>query len=213
MAFTTIFDRETPMRLRTQSMLITICVALSMMACLCGGDDKPRESDRWEKKETSSTTTKKTEKKTKKETPKVDAKKKFKDSDTKNVAIKPKGPDTVFKGAKFNEFFPKDGSKGTKRIFKQEKDGFAQADYEKGGKSVVVISITDMLKKPTLLKKYETAPKKIKGFPAVERGKTSTAVLVGQRFQVNITSKTATPAERTEWLEKVSLKGLSKLIK
>lgn len=202
------FDMETPMRFRTQSMLLTLCVALSMMACLCGGDDKPRESDRWDNSSSSSSTTTKKKKDKKKKKSDKDKKK-----DKKADTIKPKGPKTVFAGSKFNEFFPKDGAKGTKRIFKQEKTGFAQADYEKDGKSVVVISITDTLEKPDSRNKFASAPMKIKDYPAMDRGKTSTMVLVADRFQVKVNSKTAKPSERKEWLEKVSLKGLSKLAK
>jgi uncharacterized LabA/DUF88 family protein len=95
-------------------------------------------------------------------------------------------------GSSFNKFFPQDAD-GFDRVFSQEKNGFAEAKLNKGGKNVAVLSINDT----SLL---------------VETPAKSTGVLV-KKFQVKVASRDAsfTAANRLEWLKKFNLTGLSNL--
>ncbi|HEU4537302.1 MAG TPA: hypothetical protein VFS00_24450, partial [Polyangiaceae bacterium] len=44
-------------------------------------------------------------------------------------------------GGAFNRFFPADGAEGTKRVFTQEKSGYAEAKLQKDGKDLATLSI------------------------------------------------------------------------
>ena len=52
---------------------------------------------------------------------------------------------------------------------------------------------------------------KIGGYPAVQQGKTTTAVLVADRYQVKVSSKQLNQSEREEWLNRFNLSGLANL--
>lgn len=115
-------------------------------------------------------------------------------------------------GGQFNQFFP-DASGDYKRIFAQEKTGFAEAKLKQDGKDVAVLSINDLANNPSAAKKFQDSSKTIAGYPAVERGKTQTAILVRDRFQVKVQSRddSFTPSDREDWLAKFNLQGLSQL--
>lgn len=113
-------------------------------------------------------------------------------------------------GGQFNKFFPTD-SGSYKRVFAQEKTGFAQAKLQEGGKDVATLSISDLASNPTAAKKYQTSTKKVAGYPAVEVGKTQSAILVGNRYQVTVQSTTLAPSDRESWLQKFNLNGLAQL--
>ncbi|MGK7879042.1 MAG: hypothetical protein AB4060_02940 [Crocosphaera sp.] len=115
-------------------------------------------------------------------------------------------------GGSFNKFFPPSGG-GYQRVYSQEKKGFAEAKLKKDGKEVAVLAISDILNNPSAAKKFEKSTQKIKGYPAVSQGKTGTAVLVGDRFQVKVLSRDPafSESDRQAWLEKFDLNGLSKL--
>ncbi len=115
-------------------------------------------------------------------------------------------------GGSFNKFFPPSGG-GYERVYTQEKKGFAEAKLKKDGKEMAVLAISDILNNPSAAKKFEKSTQKIKGYPAVSQGKTGTAVLVGDRFQVKVLSRDPafSESDRQTWLEKFDLKGLSKL--
>lgn len=115
-------------------------------------------------------------------------------------------------GSTFNRYFPDSGS-GYDRIYSQEKQGFAQAKLKKDNREIAILSISDVLDNPSTVDKFQDSAKNIKGFPAVSQGKTGTAVLVGDRFQVKIRSKndSFTESDREKWLGKFDLRGLSKL--
>ncbi len=115
-------------------------------------------------------------------------------------------------GGSFNKFFPPSGG-GYERVYTQEKKGFAEAKLKKNGKEMAVLAISDILNNPSAAKKFEKSSQKIGGYPAVSQGKTGTAVLVGDRFQVKVLSRDSSFSEgdRQAWLEKFDLKGLSKL--
>ena len=115
-------------------------------------------------------------------------------------------------GSKFNKFFPA-ASDGYQRVFTQEKKGFAQAKLKKDGKEVAKISVNDTTSNPSAAAKFADSPKKISGYPAVERGK-QTAVLVDNRYQVKIISSDPnefTASDREAWLKKFDLNGLAKV--
>ncbi len=115
-------------------------------------------------------------------------------------------------GGSFNKFFPPSGG-GYERVYSQEKKGFAEAKLKKDGKEVAVLAISDILNNPSAAKKFEKSTQKIKGYPAVSQGKTGTAVLVSDRFQVKVLSRDPafSESDRQAWLEKFDLNGLSKV--
>ena len=78
---------------------------------------------------------------------------------------------------------------------------------------MAVLAISDTLNNPSAAKKFEKSTQKIKGYPAVSQGKTGTAVLVGERFQVKVLSRDPafSESDRQAWLDKFDLKGLSKV--
>lgn len=116
-------------------------------------------------------------------------------------------------GGEFNKFFPK-GEAGYKRVFSQEKKGFAEAKLNKDGKNVAVMSISDTISLPAAAKKYEKSTTTIKTYPLLEETPLkSTGVLVNNRYQVKVASRDAsfTADDRRAWLQKFNLDGLSKL--
>ena len=115
-------------------------------------------------------------------------------------------------GANFNRFFP-DGSNGYERVYTQEKKGFAEAKLKKDGKEIAVLSISDTLNTPSAVNKFKQSEETIDGYPAVNQGKTGTAVLVADRFQVKVFSRddSFTEEDRKAWLSKFDLRGLAQL--
>lgn len=116
-------------------------------------------------------------------------------------------------GGELNKFFPASAG-GYSRAFTQEKTGFSQANLKKDGKTVAVLSISDTANNPTAVSKYNSSSKRIAGYPAVTKGTTTTAILVGGRFQVSVQSKdkaSFTESDREDWLTKFKLSGLAQL--
>ena len=115
-------------------------------------------------------------------------------------------------GGSFNKLFPKDQD-GYNRVFTQEKKGFAEALLRKGGKKLAIISISDVAANPAAISKYQQAGQQIAGYPAAPVGSQGTAILVGNRYQVQVRSMDAsfTAAEREAWLGKFNLSGLNSL--
>ncbi|MGF2040150.1 MAG: hypothetical protein RMZ43_033430 [Nostoc sp. CmiVER01] len=114
-------------------------------------------------------------------------------------------------GSQFNKFFP-NSSGGYQRVYSQEKKGFAEAKLKKGGKDIALLSISDTTSTPGAAAKFSKSTKKIGGYPALEVGKTQTAILVGN-YQVKALSRDAsfTASDRADWLEKFNLNGLANL--
>jgi hypothetical protein len=83
---------------------------------------------------------------------------------------------------------------------------------KKGGKDIAVLSISDTTSTPSAAAKFSKSTKKIGGYPAVEVGKTQTAILVG-KYQVKALSRdpSFTASDRADWLENFNLDGLAKL--
>lgn len=118
-------------------------------------------------------------------------------------------------GSSFNRYFPATQA-GFERVYTQEKKGFAEAKLKKAGKDVAVLSISDtqgVTGGANPAAKFQSSTQKIAGFPAVNQGKNSTAILVGDRYQVKISSRdpSFTQSDREAWLQKFNLKGLSRL--
>ncbi|MGL4882310.1 MAG: hypothetical protein ACRC8K_14795, partial [Waterburya sp.] len=63
------------------------------------------------------------------------------------------------------------------------------------------------------VEKFQGSSSNIKGYPLINQGSTSTAILVGDRYQVKIRSQdpSFTQSEREKWLSKFDLSGLSQL--
>lgn len=114
-------------------------------------------------------------------------------------------------GSAFNKAFPKDGG-GYDVVFTQEKDGFAQADLTKGGKRVATLSISDTAANPAARDKFKSTERKIGGFPAATVGSLGTAVLVRDRYQVQVRSlqPSFTAHDRETWLGKFDLARLGR---
>jgi hypothetical protein len=116
------------------------------------------------------------------------------------------------KGGEFNAFFPK-ASGDYERIFAQEKQGFAEIKLKQKGQDLAVMSISDVRNNPSAADKFKDSSGSIKGFPMVQQGSTATALLVGDRYQVKVLSRSPafTAADRETWLSKFDLNGLAAL--
>ena len=117
-------------------------------------------------------------------------------------------------GGAFNRFFPT-ASGEYERVFTQEKQGFAEAKLKQNGKEVAMMAIADVRNNPSATAKFEQSTQKLAGFPLVQQGSTATAVLVGDRYQVKVLSRspTFTAADRETWLKQFNLQGLAALSK
>jgi hypothetical protein len=114
-------------------------------------------------------------------------------------------------GSEFNKFFPKPAA-GFERVYTQEKKGFAEAKLKKDGKEVAMLSVSDTRSVPGAAAKYANATEKISGYPAVSIGNSQTSVLVGN-YQVKVLSRDPlfTKTDRSSWIGKFDLNGISKL--
>jgi hypothetical protein len=124
----------------------------------------------------------------------------------------PPPPVEVVDGSSFNKFFPK--SEGEfEVVFTQEKDGFAQAKLKKGGNELATLTVSDVVKNADAITDYASSTKKIANYPAVAKGSLGTAVLVENRFQVQVRSKDKafSEADREQWLQKFDLATMAKI--
>jgi hypothetical protein len=114
-------------------------------------------------------------------------------------------------GSEFNKFFPKPDA-GFERVYTQEKKGFAEAKLKRDGKELAMLSVSDTRSIPGSAAKYASSTEKIANFPAVSVGSTMTSVLVGN-YQVKVQSKDPLfdKADRSTWIAKFDLNGISKL--
>ncbi len=133
-----------------------------------------------------------------------------KDSTARNAT--PAVAKDATKGGEFNKFFPK-GQDGYERVYTQEKKGFAEAKLKKDGKELAMLAVTDTKSLPAAAAKFANAKASIAGYPSVDMGTTQTSVLVSDRYQVKVISKAPTfdKEDRTAWIKKFDLAGLSKL--
>ncbi|HEX2034394.1 MAG TPA: hypothetical protein VHS99_09435 [Chloroflexota bacterium] len=116
-------------------------------------------------------------------------------------------------GSAFNRHFPPDGTDGFGVVFTQEREGFAQAELTKGGPPVAILSISDTVTSPDALTKFRGSTRQIAGYPAADVGANSTAILVADRFQVQVRSNdpSFSNADRVAWLTKFRLAELAQL--
>lgn len=121
------------------------------------------------------------------------------------------GTSPKVEGGKLNAFFPADGTDGYSRVFSQEKDGFVEAKLKKDGEEVATLSISDASGDEAVKGKFASASDKVGDYPLVTVGKNQSAVLVGGKMQVKVSSKTLDADARKALLAKFDLAGLSKL--
>lgn len=116
-------------------------------------------------------------------------------------------------GAAFNQFFPPEGG-GFQRIYTQEKSGFAEAKLKQDGEDLAMLSVSDTAANPIAAEKYRDSDLTIAGYPAANTGSTATGILVGDRLQVKVLSRTDsfTVEDREAWIEKFDLAGLESLV-
>lgn len=115
-------------------------------------------------------------------------------------------------GAAFNRFFPQ-VERPWDIVFKQEKTGFAQASLQKEGREMAVLSVSDTANNPEAAEKYAASEAMLDSYPRADIGTESTAILVGDRFQVQVRSMDPEfgPAEREEWLRKFNLEAIGRI--
>ena len=115
-------------------------------------------------------------------------------------------------GGEFNKFFPKDEG-DYNVLYTQEKEGFAQAKLNLNGVEVATLSVSDTVISVDALEKFQDTKEETAGYPAAAVGALGTAVLVAERFQVQVRSKDAsfTADDRMAWIEKFDLAGLADL--
>lgn len=75
------------------------------------------------------------------------------------------------------------------------------------------MSISDTLNNPTAKAKFASSTLKIANYPALEQGKTGTALLVGDRYQVKVLSRdpSFSAEDRASWLERFKLNELARI--
>ncbi len=119
---------------------------------------------------------------------------------------------TPVAGGEFNRFFPKDDG-DYNVIYTQEKEGFAQAQLNFQGNEVATLSVSDTANNPAASEKFQSAASEIAGYPMATVGALGTAILVAERFQVQVRAKDASfgSDQRTAWIEQFDLDGLSTL--
>ena len=115
-------------------------------------------------------------------------------------------------GEKFKGFFPAADMDGaTTKLEKPAKEGFFEVSYKKDKDEVAVMVITDTVGEPRVKDDYKGVKDTAGGYPLKTSGYFKSAILVGDRYQVQITSQRLKPDRRKAWLEKVDLKGLAAL--
>lgn len=115
-------------------------------------------------------------------------------------------------GEKLKPFFPAVGMDGTTdKAERPPKEGMMEIAYKKGKDDVAVIVITDTVGEPRVKDDYAGSKETAGGFPLKTSGYFKSAILVGDRYQVQITSQRLKADQRKVWLEKMDLKGLSAL--
>ena len=116
------------------------------------------------------------------------------------------------KGKSFNAAFPEEVD-GYEVVFTQEKEGFVQATLKKGGLDLAVLTVADLVDNAEAMTKFQNAPDRLGAFPVAANGSTGTALLVADRFQVQVRSRSdeIDEAARKAWLGKFDLELLSGL--
>ncbi len=116
------------------------------------------------------------------------------------------------KGGELNRYFPKNED-SYQIVYTQEKRGFAQAKLKEDGEELALLSISDIANNPSASNKFKDSSETIKNYPVVNQGSKASAVLVRDRYQVKILSRSDNFDEdsRKEWLAKFDLDTLAQL--
>jgi len=116
------------------------------------------------------------------------------------------------KGEKLNRYFP-NATNSYQIVYTQEKRGFAQAKLKENGEELALMSISDIANNPSASKKFKTSSDRINNYPVVNQGTKATAVLVNNRYQVKMVSRSNrfNETNRKQWLEKFDLDTLAQL--
>ncbi len=122
------------------------------------------------------------------------------------------GGPKLIQGDTFNDYFPEDRD-GHMVVVTTEKSGFAQAALKKEDTEVATISISDLAEDEEGREKFKASTTQVAGYPALPRGEAGTAILVGNRFQVQVRSKSDAFSEqdRKDWLLRCRLDSLAGL--
>lgn len=107
-------------------------------------------------------------------------------------------------------FFPQDGAGGYRRVLRAGREGYAEAALEKDGKEVATLSIADAERMAYAKVKFENAAEKLDGYPLLTVGKDLSTILVKDRFQIKVLSKTLDPEARKAILASFDLRGLAR---
>ncbi len=115
----------------------------------------------------------------------------------------------VSAGKTFNSAFPKPAA-GLTVQFTQEKEGYSQADLLKDGKKLAQLSISDTNSNPSARDKFKPDARSIAGHPSASVGSMGTAILVANRYQVQVrsTDPSFSAQDREAWLNQFQLGGL-----
>lgn len=118
----------------------------------------------------------------------------------------------VVPGGEFNRFFP-EAQDPFDIVFLQEKEGFAEASLRLDGEEVATLAVSDTANNPSARDKYAESDEELDGYPMAAVGDKGTAILVADRFQVQVRSKPDDflPSDREEWLLEFDLNGLAGL--
>lgn len=116
------------------------------------------------------------------------------------------------KGGELNRYFPKSDN-SYQIIYTQEKRGFAQAKLKENGQDLALMSISDVANNPSAADKFKDTRETLKNYPVVNQGSKATAILVNDRYQVKVVSRSSSFSEtsRKAWLEKFDLNPLAQL--
>lgn len=174
------------------SLFLGLAFAVAVAGC-CGGSSEEKKPSRWETKTTPSA----------------------QPSGATTTAAKPPAPASSepkpLEGSAFNKFFPADATDGTKRVFTQEKTGYAEAKFQKDGKDLITLSISDTANNPDARTKFSSATEKLQSHPMMTVGKNQSTILVKDRFQLKASSQTLDHEARKAWLSKFDLTGVAGL--
>lgn len=172
--------------------LSSALLAISISACCGGGGGEPSRWDENNKnKPTSATATNKPNNKPTETPPSKPSQKKEEESCKK------------FNAGSVNKAFP-EGSSGYKRIYKADKDGYAEAEYTKG-KETLTLTITHA---PEKKDEYSSVSSKVSGFPYKTFGKNKSNLFVKDCYLLSASSKEIAEDGRKDWLGKFHFSAL-----
>ena len=103
-----------------------------------------------------------------------------------------------------NKAFPADGVDGFKRVYKADKEGYAEAEYTKD-KDKLTLTITHS---PDKSGEYASVSDKVSGFPYKTFGKNKSNLFVKNCYLVSASSQQVAEPARKTWLGKFSFSSL-----